>query len=110
MKIGVAGKGGSGKTTISGTMARAFARNGHRVLAIDGDANPNLAPTLGVATEKFDSGVPLPHEVIEHRKVNGQTVTALAQPLESVLDQYALEAPSGIRLLTLGRLEAAGGG
>ena len=37
MKIGISGKGGSGKTTISATLARVFARQGLPVLAIDGD-------------------------------------------------------------------------
>ncbi len=49
MKLVVAGKGGSGKTSISGTMARLLARDGHRVLAIDADSNPNLALTLGIS-------------------------------------------------------------
>ncbi|MGH2840115.1 MAG: AAA family ATPase, partial [Solirubrobacteraceae bacterium] len=48
MKLAIAGKGGSGKTSISGTMARLLARSGHNVLAIDGDSNPNLALTLGI--------------------------------------------------------------
>ncbi|MEO5790504.1 MAG: AAA family ATPase, partial [Gaiellaceae bacterium] len=43
MKLAVAGKGGSGKTSISGTMARLLARDGRKVLAIDGDSSPNLA-------------------------------------------------------------------
>ncbi len=43
MKIAIAGKGGSGKTSISGTMSRLLARGGQNVLAIDGDSNPNLA-------------------------------------------------------------------
>jgi len=47
MNVAVVGKGGCGKTSISGTMARVLARRGHRVLAIDGDPNPNLALTLG---------------------------------------------------------------
>jgi CO dehydrogenase maturation factor len=48
MKLAIAGKGGSGKTSISGTLCRLLARDGHRVLAIDGDSNPNLALTLGI--------------------------------------------------------------
>lgn len=110
MKIGIAGKGGSGKTTISGTLARAFAEAGSRVLAIDGDANPNLGPTIGVPMADFDAGIPLPHEVIQHSKLNGKTVTSLAEPLDSILDKYAIRAPDQIRLLTLGRPESAGGG
>ncbi|MGI9510949.1 MAG: AAA family ATPase, partial [Geminicoccaceae bacterium] len=42
MKIATVGKGGSGKTTIAGTLARIFANRQKRVLAIDGDPNPNL--------------------------------------------------------------------
>ncbi|MBA2556613.1 MAG: P-loop NTPase, partial [Chloroflexi bacterium] len=37
MRIGVAGKGGAGKTTVSATMARLFARRGYDVNALDGD-------------------------------------------------------------------------
>ena len=33
------GKGGVGKTTVSGTVARAMARAGHKVLALDADTN-----------------------------------------------------------------------
>ncbi len=54
MKIAVAGKGGAGKTTVSGTIARALARAGHPVLALDADANPMLGVSLGVGAEKTD--------------------------------------------------------
>jgi len=48
MKIAIAGKGGVGKTTISGTICRVLAKEGERVLAIDGDPNPNLSVVLGI--------------------------------------------------------------
>ena len=51
MNLCVVGKGGSGKTSLSGTMARLLARRGHDVLAIDGDPNPNLAVKLGIPPE-----------------------------------------------------------
>ena len=54
MKIAVAGKGGVGKTTVSGTVARALARSGHKVLGLDGDANPMLGVSLGVGAEQTD--------------------------------------------------------
>ena len=54
MKIVVAGKGGVGKTTVSGTIARAFARAGHNVLALDADTNRMLGGSLGVGPEETD--------------------------------------------------------
>lgn len=110
MKVAVAGKGGSGKTTIAGTLARLLAQDGRRVLAIDADANPNLAPTLGVPKEQFDAGVPLSDNVLEHRVVGGKETAVLSRPLEDILDEFALDAPGGIRLLTMGRPVEAGFG
>jgi len=48
IKIAVSGKGGVGKTTISGTLARLLAREGYDVLAIDADPSMNLASSIGV--------------------------------------------------------------
>ncbi len=110
MKVAIAGKGGSGKTTISGTLARAMARTGARVLAVDADGNPNLGPTLGVPKEEFDAGIPIPHEILEHVQDDGESVVRLAMPLDEIVETYALVAPDGIRLLTMARPEKAGGG
>ncbi|MGH7424951.1 MAG: AAA family ATPase, partial [Candidatus Methylomirabilales bacterium] len=51
MKIAIAGKGGSGKTTIAGVLARTLAREGHQVLAVDADTNPNLGISLGIGPD-----------------------------------------------------------
>ncbi len=110
MKIGISGKGGAGKTTIAGTMARALAAAGNEVLAIDADLNPNLGPTLGVPKEQFDAGEPLPDDLLEHREIDGRATSVLARPLEQVLADHAIEAPGDIRLLTMGRPSGAGGG
>ena len=37
MKIAVSGKGGVGKTTLSSLLARYWAKQGYRVLAVDAD-------------------------------------------------------------------------
>ncbi|MBA3366147.1 MAG: AAA family ATPase, partial [Actinobacteria bacterium] len=54
MKIAVGGKGGAGKTTVAGTLARAFAQSGHSVLALDADTNPMLGISLGLGPEQTD--------------------------------------------------------
>lgn len=110
MKIGVAGKGGSGKTTLAGTLGRAMAERGERLIAIDVDPNPNLGPTLGIDKAAFDAGVALPHDILDHQTIDGAHVAVLTRPLDDVLDTYSMDAPGGIRLLTMGRAEKAGGG
>jgi CO dehydrogenase maturation factor len=65
MKIAVAAKGGSGKTTLAGTLARVLGRRGQTVLAIDADSNPNLAITLGLPREAAAHIQPVPKETME---------------------------------------------
>jgi CO dehydrogenase maturation factor len=51
MKIAVSGKGGSGKSTLSVLMARAFRQLGYRVLLVDADeSNTGLESLAGVAS------------------------------------------------------------
>ena len=47
MKIAFAGKGGSGKTTLSSLFIRHLAARGLPVIAIDADINQHLAEALG---------------------------------------------------------------
>lgn len=111
MKIAFAGKGGSGKTTISGTTARVLAEFGHSVVAVDGDANPNLGTTLGLPKESFDKGKALTRDLLRLNGDNrGGSVSTLAHPLESIMEEHAAMAPGGVRLLTMGRAEHAGSG
>lgn len=50
LRIAIVGKGGAGKTTIAGALARTFAARGLRVLAIDADPDANLASMLPLDT------------------------------------------------------------
>src|SRR5262245_52004964 len=97
MKLAVAGKGGSGKTSISGTMARLLARRGMRVLAIDGDSNPNLALTLGVPAERFNSVPTLPRDLLQRTDEGIQ----LTKSIDEVRSSHSLEGPDGITLLVM---------
>src|SRR5829696_6241613 len=106
MKIAIAGKGGSGKTSISGTMARLLARDGKRVLAIDGDSNPNLALTLGLPLERLEGALTLTGDLL-HRTDEG---LSLATSIEELSATHALEAPDGVRLMVMANPKHAGTG
>ena len=61
MRIATVGKGGAGKTTIAGTLARILAKKENKTLAIDGDPNPNLALTLGISRDQANNINFIPH-------------------------------------------------
>ncbi len=48
MKIAISGKGGVGKTTLVAAMAKLFADDKNKVIAIDADPDTNLASALGI--------------------------------------------------------------
>ncbi len=96
VKLAIAGKGGAGKTSISGTLARMMARRGLRVLAIDNDLNPNLSLTLGIPAARI-SGLPTFPPGIVRRNADG--VYELAMSLTEICDTCAVPAPDGVSLL-----------
>ena len=106
MKLAIAGKGGSGKTSISGTMARVLGRRGHRVLAIDGDSNPNLALTLGLPLERLNEMPTLTRDMLRRTEAG----TELAQSLDEICESHSIEAPDGVTLLVMANPQHAGTG
>lgn len=106
MKLAIAGKGGSGKTSISGTLARVLARSGHRVLAIDGDSNPNLALTLGIAPERMNDLPTLSRDLLRRTDEGPQ----LAKTLDEVCDTHSVTGPDGVTLLVMAHPQHAGKG
>jgi CO dehydrogenase maturation factor len=112
MKIAVAGKGGSGKTTIAGTLARWLVRHGLReLLAIDADSNPNLALTLGLSREQTPALPPMPREILERvSDASGKTQLVLTRPPAEIIRQFGVAGPDGVTLLLMGRVEHAGAG
>ena len=111
MRIAIAGKGGSGKTTISGTLARLLARDGRRVVAVDADTNPNLSTTLGVSADRAKEIVALPRTLLKREQMpdGTQRSTFLRDPIE-VLQDYGTEAPDGVRLIVMGAVGHGGAG
>lgn len=98
MRLALAGKGGAGKTTISATLARLAARSGRSVVALDADANPNLAAALGLTAELAATVRPVPAGLVS-RRIGGSGLTL---PVDEVLARHAVEGPDGVRLIGMG--------
>lgn len=62
-RILVAGKGGVGKTTLSAALCLLGATQGHRTLALDQDAQQNLAYSLGYPANKASQLRPITQEL-----------------------------------------------
>ncbi|MDZ4185067.1 MAG: carbon monoxide dehydrogenase accessory protein CooC [Desulfuromonadales bacterium] len=115
MKIAISGKGGVGKTTLAGCLARLLAEQGQRVLAIDADPDSNLPSALGVPPEKLGAVQPLTHLknlVAERTGAKPGTfggMFTLNPKVDDLPDAYSVEH-LGIKLLTLGSVPLGGGG
>ncbi|MDU8944314.1 ATP-binding protein [Ovoidimarina sediminis] len=104
MKIATVGKGGSGKTTIAGTLSRVFAENGRKILAIDGDPNPNLALTLGMSREEADAITYIPASIMQRGdEVDGVIQMVPTIPREEIMSNYASAAAKDVDLIVMGQ-------
>ncbi len=115
LKIAISGKGGVGKSTLAGTLARLCAAEGRRVLAIDADPDANLASALGLPTALRHTVHTISEErqLIEERtgaKVRefGQ-IFSLNPEVSDIADNYATHY-AGVDLLVLGAAQRAGSG
>ena len=98
MKIGVVGKGGAGKTTVAGTVARALAREGAEVLAIDADINPMLGISLGVGPERTEALVGA-RQALDDGDTEHQPTPA------GIVEAFGTDAPDGVRLVVVSRID-----
>ena len=102
LKIGIVGKGGVGKTTISSLLARTFAARGLRVIAVDTDSNPNLGMSLGLDLAATEAIPVLPRSLVVGR--HGDC------GLDELLTRYGVATPSGVTVLSALRVDEAGAG
>jgi CO dehydrogenase maturation factor len=108
IKIAISGKGGVGKTTLSGTLARLLARSGYQVLAIDADPSMNLASALGIKNPPK----PLTEftELIDERAGGPAGVFKLNPRVDDIVDKFGVTGPDNVKLLVLGTVERGGSG
>lgn len=102
MKIGIVGKGGVGKTTLSALLARAYVRRGVRVVAIDTDSNPNLGVSLGLTLPETEAVPLLPRSMMVGP---GGDLTA-----DELISEYGRATPVGATLLSAIKVAEAGAG
>ena len=103
--IAIAGKGGTGKTTIAAILVRLLKENkAGSILAIDADPNSNLAEALGVKTEETIGSIL--DEISSHPEIIPQ-----GTPKERFIEyrvQTAISEAEGFDCLTMGRPEGPG--
>jgi CO dehydrogenase maturation factor len=115
MKIAISGKGGSGKTTLAGVMARILGDRGKKVIAIDADPDSNFASALGIDEESVLSVKPLAsmEEFIAERtgskKGEYGGFFQLNPRVDDIPDRFSI-VRDNVKLLTLGSIPQGGGG
>lgn len=100
--IGLAGKGGTGKTTVAGLLIKYLVEKGKvPVLAVDADANANLNEVLGLEVHETIGDA---REEMKRGVATGMTKDIF---MEMKLEQALVEA-EGYDLLVMGRPEGPG--
>lgn len=100
--VALGGKGGTGKTTVSGLIIRYMLRHGMKpVLAIDADSNSNLNDVLGVSLEDTLSDA---REEMKKSVPVGMTKDVF---MELKMEQALVEG-NGFDLIAMGRPEGPG--
>lgn len=100
--IALAGKGGTGKTTMAGLLVKYLVEKGKTpVLAVDADANANFNEVLGLEVEETLGGA---REEMKKGFSNGMTKDLF---IEMKTQQAVIES-TGFDLIVMGRPEGSG--
>ena len=102
ISLAIAGKGGTGKTTLSALLVRSLKELGTKpILAVDADPNSNLAEALGV-----EEGRPLAEIREQGSSPEGSPASGVgrARAVEDEIQRAITEA-EGFDLITMGRGE-----
>lgn len=104
-----------GKTTVVGSLARVWARDGKRVLAVDADPAAHLHTMLGIPDESLPGPISEEVDLIEER--TGARPGAVSAPfyrlnprVDDIPGRYSAAGADGVRLMVLGTIRAAGSG
>jgi len=116
-RILVVGKGGVGKTTLSAALCLLGVAGGRRVLAVDQDAQQNLAYSLGYPPDKAASLRPITQELdyIEQRvgarpgQGWGGLIT-LNPDVSDVTERFGVRIAPNLHLLVMGGVVQASTG
>ncbi len=113
LKLAVGGKGGVGKTTVSGLLSRLLAEKGKRVIAIDADPVTNLAAALGISEEEPITPIAELSDLIEERTGSKPGTMGgfftMNPKVDDIPERFSRER-DGVKLLVMGTVQSGGSG
>lgn len=105
LRIAIAGKGGSGKTTLSALLCRSLVERGIKpLLAVDADPNSCLPERLGIPVRQTIGDM---REELRQDPQSVPTGVSKREWIEQLIHEDIVEAP-GVDLLAMGRQEGPG--
>lgn len=113
MKIAFTGKGGVGKTTIAALLIKALAKENRKVLAVDCDADSNLARALGFS--KIQDIIPIcemKEMIFDRMGIRSETDKSFYKmnpAVEDIPAKYSI-TEGNIKLIVMGAVKSGGSG